>query len=568
MRELQSVAISTTAISKTGLVKLGFSSLMVLTLAACATSKPITSPLAVPPPAPSPVVAALPAPAPMPPLLHYNHKSHESGPIAYDTANQDEFEAFQSNPYKRVKDTPVSTFSADVDTASYSFTRQYVKRGEMPPKDAVRVEEMINYFDYDYKVPRSRNTPFKPNISVVPSPWNSQTKLVHIGIKGYDIPERKRPPMNLVFLVDVSGSMSAENKLPLLKRSFEQLVKQLNKDDKVSVVTYGETVETVLIPTRGDKTSNILAAIEPLQAQGSTAGEAGLQTAYRVAQQAFNDEGTNRVILATDGDFNIGISDPKELKSFIEKKRKSDIYLSVLGFGQGNVKDNRMQAMAQNGNGTAGYIDSVREAHKFFAVDMGKNLFPIADDVKIQVEFNPDLVEEYRLIGYETRSLARQDFNNDKVDAGDIGAGHTVTAIYEITPTNGSRAFVDPLRYGSNTAGQTASVQSEFGNEYGFVKLRYKLPGQDSSKLITTSIQTSDEYKAMASAPKSTRWASAVSAYGLKLRGDSYVDGFAWGDVTRLAQDAKGEDRYGYQAEFIDLTRNAAFAQQEDIVYK
>jgi len=566
MRELQSVAISTTAISTTALIKLGFSSLMVLTLAACATSKPITSPLAVPPPAPSPVVAALPAP--IPPSLHYNHKSHESGPIAYDTANQDEFEAFHSNPYKRVKDTPVSTFSADVDTASYSFTRQYVKRGEMPPKDAVRVEEMINYFDYDYKVPRSRNTPFKPNISVVPSPWNSQTKLVHIGIKGYDIPERKRPPMNLVFLVDVSGSMSAENKLPLLKRSFEQLVKQLNKDDKVSVVTYGETVETVLIPTRGDKTSNILAAIEPLQAQGSTAGEAGLQTAYRVAQQAFNDEGTNRVILATDGDFNIGISDPKELKSFIEKKRKSDIYLSVLGFGQGNVKDNRMQAMAQNGNGTAGYIDSVREAHKFFAVDMGKNLFPIADDVKIQVEFNPDLVEEYRLIGYETRSLARQDFNNDKVDAGDIGAGHTVTAIYEITPTNGSGAFVDPLRYGSNTAGQTASVQSEFGNEYGFVKLRYKLPGQDSSKLITTSIQTSDEYKAMASAPKSTRWASAVSAYGLKLRGDSYVDGFAWGDVTRLAQDAKGEDRYGYQAEFIDLTRNAAFAQQEDIVYK
>ena len=563
MRELQSVAISTTA-----LIKLGFSSLMVLTLAACATPKPLTSPLAVPPPPPSPVVAVLPAPAPMPPSLHYNHKSHESGPIAYDTANQDEFEAFQSNPYKRVKDTPVSTFSADVDTASYSFTRQYVKRGEMPPKDAVRVEEMINYFDYDYKVPRSRNTPFKPNISVVPSPWNSQTKLVHIGIKGYDIPERKRPPMNLVFLVDVSGSMSAENKLPLLKRSFEQLVKQLNKDDKVSVVTYGETVETVLIPTRGDKTSNILAAIEPLQAQGSTAGEAGLQTAYRVAQQAFNDEGTNRVILATDGDFNIGISDPKELKHFIEKKRKSDIYLSVLGFGQGNVKDNRMQAMAQNGNGTAGYIDSVTEAHKFFAVDMGKNLFPIADDVKIQVEFNPDLVEEYRLIGYETRSLARQDFNNDKVDAGDIGAGHTVTAIYEITPTNGSGAFVDPLRYGANTAGQTASVQSEFGNEYGFVKLRYKLPGQDSSKLITTSIQTSDEYKAMASAPKSTRWASAVSAYGLKLRGDSYVDGFAWGDVTRLAQDAKGEDRYGYQAEFIDLTRNAAFAQQEDIVYK
>lgn len=568
MRELQSVAISTTGISTTGLIKLGFSSLMVLTLAACATPKPLTSPLAAPAPPPSPVVAALPAPAPMPPLLHYNHKSHESGPIAHDTANQDEFEAFQSNPYKRVKDTPVSTFSADVDTASYSFTRQYVKRGEMPPKDAVRVEEMINYFDYDYKVPRSRNTPFKPNISVVPSPWNSQTKLVHIGIKGYDIPERKRPPMNLVFLVDVSGSMSAENKLPLLKRSFEQLVKQLNKDDKVSVVTYGETVETVLIPTRGDKTSNILAAIEPLQAQGSTAGEAGLQTAYRVAQQAFNDEGTNRVILATDGDFNIGISDPKELKHFIEKKRKSDIYLSVLGFGQGNVKDNRMQAMAQNGNGTAGYIDSVREAHKFFAVDMGKNLFPIADDVKIQVEFNPDLVEEYRLIGYETRSLARQDFNNDKVDAGDIGAGHTVTAIYEITPTNGSGAFVDPLRYGSNTAGQTASVQSEFGNEYGFVKLRYKLPGQDSSKLITTSIQTSDEYKAMASAPKSTRWASAVSAYGLKLRGDSYVDGFAWGDVTRLAQDAKGEDRYGYQAEFIDLTRNAAFAQQEDIVYK
>ena len=479
---------------------------------------------------------------------------NRDGKIVREFASQDEFAKYQNNPYKRVADSPVSTFSADVDTASYSFTRQYVQRGQRPPAGSVRVEEMINYFDYDYDVPRSKEAPFKPNITVMPSPWNAETKLVHIGIKGYDIPDRKRPPMNLVFLIDVSGSMKADNKLPLLKRSFETLVKNLNKDDKVSIVTYGPTVETVLIPTSGNRKPAILDAIAPLEANGGTAGAAGLQTAYRVAEQAFNDEGTNRVILATDGDFNIGISDPAELKTFIEDKRESDIYLSVLGFGQGNVKDNRMQAMAQNGNGTAGYIDSLREARKFFDRDMGKNLFPIADDVKIQVEFNPALVSEYRLIGYETRALKRQDFNNDKVDAGDIGAGHTVTAIYEINPVGSGSPFVDPLRYETKTPKPSKTA---FNNEYGFVKLRYKLPGEKRSRLISEPISKANEYNRFDRAPVSARWATVVGAYGLKLRGDGFMQSMDWSDITQMAQNARGRDKNGYRSEFIELTRDA-----------
>ena len=474
------------------------------------------------------------------------------GQIIREFASAEEYAAYQPNPYKSVAVDPVSTFSADVDTASYAMVRPYVRKGQLPPKGSVRVEEMINYFDYDYALPTDRSAPFKPNVAVMPSPWNAETKLVHIGVKGFDIAPEDRPAMNLVFLIDISGSMRAENKLPLLKKSLNILVDQLERDDRVSIVTYAAGEHVLLEGVRGHKKEQIREAIAGLKAEGSTAGQAGMQRAYEIAQANFKRKGVNRVIMATDGDFNVGIRNPEDLKNFVAEKRKTKVYLSMLGFGQGNTKDNRMQALAQNGNGTAGYIDSLREARKFFQTDLTANTFPIADDVKIQVEFNPALVSEYRLIGYETRALARQDFNNDKVDAGDIGAGHTVTAIYEITPFGSAKTFIDPLRYSTNTR-----ASSDFAGEYAFVKLRYKLPGEKTSKLLTKAVTGNDEFASFNAAPNSARWASSVAAYGLKLREDSYMETLSWDDITRMAQGAKGEDRYGYKAEFVELTRDA-----------
>ena len=474
------------------------------------------------------------------------------GMIIREFVDREAFEKFATNPYKRVVDDPVSTFSSDVDTASYAVARRDLKAGRMPRKDAIRIEEILNYFDYDYPNPRSKRDPFSPTINIVPSPWNTQTELVHIGVQGYTPPKSKRPPMNLVFLVDTSGSMNAENKLPLLKKSLNVLLENLEPEDRVSIVTYGPRMETVLVPTPGNRTADIKAALNPLTAQGSTNGEAGLQKAYQVAEQSFIRNGTNRVILATDGDFNIGISDPAELKTFIESKRETDVYLSVLGFGNGNLKDDRMQSMAQNGNGVAYYIDSLNEAEKVFGTDFSKSLVPIADDLKLQVEFNPNLVSEYRLLGYETRALARQDFNNDKVDAGDIGAGHSVTAIYEILPYGASSGFVDPLRYGQV---EPSAPRSEFGDEYGFLKLRYKRPGEDVSNLMSTPIIRGDAFKALSLAPRDTRWAVAVAGYGMALRGDDYAEDINLRQLSKIAQDAKGRDRYGYRSEFLDLMK-------------
>ena len=374
---------------------------------------------------------------------------------------------------------------------------------------------------------------------------------MHIGIQGYLPPSNtKRPPMNLVFLIDTSGSMKDAKKLPLLKESFSILLDQLNEDDRVSIVTYGPVMETVLVPTAGDRHDAIKAAIEPLHAKGGTNGEAGLQQAYRVAEQSFIKDGTNRVILATDGDFNIGISDPDELKSYIEEKRETDVYLSVLGFGQGNLKDNKMQALAQNGNGAAYYIDTLKEAKKVFGTDFQKSLVPIADDLKLQVEFNPNLISEYRLLGYETRALQRQDFNNDKVDAGDIGAGHSVTAIYEVLPIGAQTNFVDPLRYGNTPP---AISVSEFANEYGFLKIRYKAPGEDKSKLVTAPITTDHEYRALSKSPSATQWAVAVGGYALTLREDHFTDEFLLANVKNLAHKGMGKDPYGYRAEMVEL---------------
>lgn len=464
--------------------------------------------------------------------------------------SRESFQKFAANPYKRVVDSPVSTFSSDVDTASYSVARRDLMSGRLPRKDSIRIEEVLNYFDYDYPKPSSKRDPFKPTINIVPSPWNTQTQLIHIGVQGYEPPKSRRPPMNLVFLIDTSGSMNNEKKLPLLKKSLSFLLENLEAEDRVSIVTYGPRMETVLVPTPGNRKADIKAALEPLNATGGTNGEAGLQQAYRVAEQSFMSNGTNRVILATDGDFNIGISDPLELKTFVESKRDSGVYMSVLGFGGGNLKDDRMQSIAQNGNGVAYYIDSLNEAEKVFGTDFSKSLVPIADDLKLQVEFNPNLVSEYRLLGYETRALARQDFNNDKVDAGDIGSGHSVTAIYEIVPVGSTSGFVDPLRYGKV---ESAADESEFANEYGYLKLRYKRPGETTSRLMSTPIKSENAHRTLSGAPRETRFAVAVAGYGMTLRGDDYVENIEVSEMAKIARAAQGRDRYGYRSEFIEL---------------
>ncbi len=393
----------------------------------------------------------------------------------------------KANPLKVTATDPVSTFSIDVDTASWSVLRSSLMAGALPPKDAVRVEEMVNYFPYAYPAPDGPD-PFRPTINVVETPWNPDTELVHIGIQGRLPALEDRPPLNLVFLIDTSGSMQDANKLPLLKQSFRLMLAELRPEDEVSIVTYAGSAGRVLDPTPAAERSTILAALDRLEAGGSTAGQAGLQQAYATAEGMAADGEVTRVILATDGDFNVGLSDPDALEEFIAEKRKSGTYLSVLGFGRGNLDDATMQALAQNGNGQAAYIDTLSEARKVLVDQLTGALFPIANDVKIQVEFNPAEVAEYRLIGYETRALAREDFNNDKVDAGDIGAGHSVTAIYEITPVGSPAVLNGPLRYAPAAEVTATATATATDGELGFLKLRYKRPGEDRSVLIETPI--------------------------------------------------------------------------------
>ncbi|MCP4979369.1 MAG: VWA domain-containing protein, partial [Gammaproteobacteria bacterium] len=350
-----------------------------------------------------------------------------TNPRHYQDQGRDKFTEITPNPTKLVREDPVSTFSVDVDTASYAFVRSSLNRGVLPQKNAVRIEELINYFDYAYKAPENRTEPFSTNVSIMPTPWNAQTKLMRIGIKGYDLPKTRSPHANLVFLIDTSGSMNSPDKLPLLRNSFKLLLASLKPDDTVAIVTYAGSAGTALEPTRVADKNKILSALDRLNSRGSTAGAEGIRRAYQLAEQQMDKNGVNRVILATDGDFNVGITNPEELKNFVERKRKSGVTLSVLGFGHGNYNDQLMQALAQNGNGNAAYIDTLSEARKVLVEQAGATLFTIAKDVKLQVEFNPAMVSEYRLIGYETRQLKREDFNNDKIDAGDIGAGHSVT---------------------------------------------------------------------------------------------------------------------------------------------
>jgi len=465
---------------------------------------------------------------------------------------REEYAEYQSNSVKLVSDEPVSTFSVDVDTASYTLVRNQLNNGLLPKPQAVRAEEFINYFDYDYPLPNSKSEPFRSSINVFDSPWNQDRKLVHIGIKGYDIDVQEQPDSNLVFLLDVSGSMSSANKLPLVKQSVSLLLDTLKPNDTMSIVVYAGAAGTVLEPTKASEKSKILESLQRLNAGGSTAGGAGIQLAYQLAEQNFDKDAVNRIILATDGDFNVGQSSNEDLRTLVERKRKSGVFLSVLGFGRNNYQDDMMQALAQNGNGVAAYIDSLSEAKKVLVDEATSTLFPIAKDVKIQVEFNPATVSEYRLVGYETRALKREDFNNDKVDAGDIGAGHTVTAIYEITPTSADSKTFGPLRY-SRPAPTQQKTQSQ---EYGFLKMRYKLPDSDTSKLIETVIskQTKD-------ADNDVYFSVAVAGFAQLISGSQYTGELNYSKVIAQATKHKGPDPFGYRSEFIQLVRMAEIAK-------
>lgn len=448
------------------------------------------------------------------------------------------------NPLKITTEDPVSTFSIDVDTASYSLVRSSLMRGNLPPPDAIRVEELINYFPYNYPAPDADAAPFRPTVGVMQTPWNPGTQLVHIAIQGQMPAIDDRPPLNLVFLIDTSGSMDDPTKLPLLKQSFRLMLDQLRPADEVAIVEYAGSAGQVLTPTVASDRSTILRAINGLGAGGATNGQGGLEQAYAVAATMAEEGEVGRVILATDGDFNVGIDSPDALKDYISDKRDSGTYLSVLGFGRGNLDDATMQALAQNGNGQAAYIDTLSEAQKVLVDQLTGALFPIAGDVKVQVEFNPSEIAEYRLIGYETRALRREDFNNDAVDAGELGAGHSVTAIYEVTPIGSPAQLSDPLRYAD------AELTTQTG-ELGYLKLRYKSPGEDRSQLIATPISVD------LTATSEARFASAIAGFGQLLRRSNYLGDWGYDQAIKLANANKGEDAFGYRTEAVQLMRLA-----------
>ncbi|ROU05429.1 vWA domain-containing protein [Lysobacter enzymogenes] len=479
-----------------------------------------------------------PAPAPPPPP-----------PIYQQAANTEKYAAREDNPVQRASEQPLSTFSIDVDTGSYANVRRMLNDGIRPPADAVRAEEFINYFDYGHPAPASRAVPFKVSTELAPAPWNAQRQLLMIGIKGFEVPKHNLPPANLVFLIDTSGSMNSPDKLPLLKSAFSMLARQLRPQDRISIVVYAGSAGLVLPPTPGDKQQEILDALERLQAGGSTNGGDGIRLAYATARQSFIKNGVNRVILATDGDFNVGTVGTDALETLVADQRKSGIALTTLGFGAGNYNDELSEKLADVGDGNHAYIDTVQEARKVLVQEMGSTLMTIARDVKIQIEFNPAQVAEYRLIGYENRLLKREDFANDKVDAGDIGAGHEVTALYEITPVGSAATRLPPLRYA-----QAAPAASAKTGELANLKLRYKRPGEDRSQLIETPVLRSGE---RAAASDSLRMAAAVAAFADALRGGSQYDGWGWEQILGAARGVKTADPWGQRAEFVRLVERA-----------
>lgn len=459
------------------------------------------------------------------------------------------------NTIRQVASDPVSTFSIDVDTGAYSNVRRMLEDGMLPPADAVRVEEMINYFDYGYEPPRSGNAPFNVITELADNPWRDQSMLLHIGLKGQVVDHNERPASNLVFLIDVSGSMQSADKLALLKPAMKMLSGQLSERDRVSIVVYAGAAGEVLSPTAGNDQRRIGEALDRLAAGGSTNGGAGIELAYSLARDAHIDGGINRVILATDGDFNVGNFDVEALKSLVKSQRDSGIELTTLGFGTGNYNDQMMEQLANIGNGNYFYIDSMNEARKVLVEDINATLQTIASDVKIQVEFNPEVVREYRLIGYENRALRREDFNNDKIDAGEIGAGHTVTALYELTLTD-QPGLIDPLRYGSTS--EQRRVEPDHDQELAFLKLRYKPVGQSRSELITTPILRSNAARNLSQTSEAFRFSAAVAGFGQRLRGSDYLVNFDYTDVLNLAREARGSDPHGYRSEFLQLVELAA----------
>ncbi len=499
-------------------------------------------------------------------LRHAPHPTAPPGVLSFYhsippvTADRERYPSEGENGVRQVADQPVSTFSIDVDTAAYANARRQISSGKLPHTDSIRVEEFINYFDYGYPAPNSigaGEAPFSVTTELGPSPWNPDRKLMLVGLQGYELSPKDLPPANLVFLVDVSGSMNQPNKLALLKSSLKMLAKRIRAEDRISIAVYAGAAGQVLPPTTGNERQKIIQSIDTLHAGGSTNGGAGINLAYKLAEENYLADGINRVILATDGDFNVGTTGIDALRRLIEEKRRSGISLTVLGFGAGNYNDALMQELAQKGNGNAAYIDSINEARKVLVDEMSSTLQTIAKDVKVQVEFNPAEVSEYRLIGYETRALKREDFNNDRVDAGDIGAGHSVTALYELTLSGAARPAVDELRYGSTTA-QAPKSTSQHPNELATVKLRYKEPQGTTSKLLNRVIYKSELVDSIQESSDNFRLASAASAFGQLLRNSKYMENFSFADALELARSSKGADEFGYRHEFEQLLRTAA----------
>lgn len=470
--------------------------------------------------------------------------------MTYIQHNTEGYSTIHENGYKDVKLNPLSTFSIDVDAASYANVRRFLNTGQRPPIDAVRIEEMINYFSYDYPQPEDEH-PFTVNYEIAECPWNKENKLLHVGLQGIEIPTEDLPPSNLVFLIDVSGSMNSPNKLPLLKSAFKLLVNQLRPEDRVAIVVYASASGLVLEPTKGSDKQKILESLDRLQAGGSTAGGAGLKLAYKTAEENFMEKGNNRIILATDGDFNVGQSSNAEMERLIEKEREKGIFISVMGFGMGNYKDDKMEIIADKGNGNYAYIDNIQEANKVFVNEFGGTLFTIAKDVKIQIEFNPVKVKEYRLVGYENRLLNEEDFDNDKIDAGELGSGHTVTALYELVLADKKKDKKDELKYQTSQVNNYARETSELAT----IKFRYKKPDGYKSILIEKPII--DKANSLEETSDNFRFSAAVAEFGMFLRDSEFKGTTTIDSVLELASNAKGKDENGYRGEFVRLVKTA-----------
>lgn len=471
--------------------------------------------------------------------------------------NTDEFNKIVENPFVTPQVNPLSTFSIDVDNASYTNCRSLINNGQMPNKDAVRIEEFVNYFDYEYPNPTGEH-PFSITTEVAPAPWNPQHQLVHIGLQGKKLNYEQLAPCNLVFLLDVSGSMEDANKLPLLRSSLKLLLNELSSKDRIAIVVYAGAAGLVLPSTSASEKGKITDALDKLQAGGSTAGGAGIELAYKIAKENFIKDGNNRIILATDGDFNVGTSSQNDLVRMIEDKRKEGVFLTICGFGMGNYKDGTMEEISRNGNGNYYYIDQIGEAKKVFVKEMRATLFTIAKDVKLQVEFNPSKVQAYRLIGYENRMLKSEDFNDDKKDAGELGAGHTVTALYEIIPVGVKSEFVktvDKLKYQQTSANNTENNTSSTGNEMMTIKFRYKKPNEDVSKLMEQEIVKSNVLS-LEKSSENFRFSAAVAEFGLLLRDSEFKANASFDETLKLANAAIGKDTEGYRKEFIKLVES------------